>query len=1469
DAVFGNHGSPNSIYINGAPKPQPRPGMWVRDIGTGGGGNQIYFPPAITNDGTIIGGSNGGKLVAFRPDGSEKWSFTDGDGIRSTPAIGADGTVYVGTLKNSLVALDPANGNVLWRYTATSTGGGTEGMRSPGIAADGTIYIGSTADDTLYEVDDEKYLEPGLPRAGAPYFEVLLTQAASDHKWRYDSTDKIWGSPAIAPDGTIYIGSDDDGLHAVNPTDGTRKWRFDCGGKVYSSPALALDGTIYVGSLESDTIWAITDSGASGTQKGKYVTGGDVRSSPAIGVDGTVYCGSNDDKLYAFTDNGPGNFVKKWEFPTPGGDVWAAPSVADDDTIVVGSRNSNLYGLTDNGGSYNVEWTYDTGTGNLDNTGPNTSTRSDIYGPVVVGADGTIYFGTEVGEIHTVHPEKISTWPASTGLANSAWPKFRQNYRNTGRVEPPVIPPAVKQFSPFGFLSSTDTNNTNALAIGDLDFDGDLDVAVGDQGAINKIYLNNPAIGTTGTGNFTLGPAIIGGVASDTVGIALVDMAGDKRVLLANQKLNHHAIHLEPLDGNQSGKLQYYTAGKSTPAVEMTMDRQWSESEWHHIVVVRSNTTPTKDEVSIYVDGLQTGAAPVTLQGNGATGTDLRVDTGFRAALDPGQYIGKYPYKGAIDDIRVYDRALSGGDVTLLYNGMGSVDGGTMDLATGMIAWWQLDNSALDSANVHDMHGTPIGVTGANSRNNESNGSYEFNATKKNMVIVGKFPVLNLGGNATISLWVGPPSTGSLDGTLISKSSDPGDNRGWKLDLNAGKVRFHTSSDGTAGNNDILTSSGVVNDGQWHHVVAELTDGEKRIYIDGVLDSAKAYSGGVFASSARFLFGSDDLLAPTAPYNGRLDQVRIFDVPLNAMGVEKLYINERPGNPGQATITVNFVDDLMEEGDKIRLELYDTNDTSGTPFRSWDIEGSSSAIKRTFSASKTANAWQPPLLQGGWKVTSLAGTVTVDNVFIQVQSPRFNFELEQQLNRSPARYIYGFNAQMNRDVYYGAAVQLSQANAGYTFSHEVGHLLSASHASGDDGGIKDISSIHTFNPYGGVYNYVRDEFISQGNSFTGWGANPGQTGAGNFGNYCTVMAVPGTAYTRIPRFSNPLVYWKGAITGQHHNRFLPPPLSNNDRPLYSDNARAITIVGNVATLYRDSNGTGRTLISDTERFIPPKGVPNIERAEAEKDDASEPEELARTGSPVGSGSTPTGKSGLRVGGSVPPSGVGGTTQSGSQPKSPAGSRPGGGGIGGSTNPPSEPEPTDPPDQPKPEPAPPLPGGGDSPRPGLPGGGGSPRPGKPKPGTPTSITSTVPNDNLDSSFVLQLNSLRTGRWLAVGIGHNMGATAGEGETAGVQSTDGRRVWHGRSVWWVVQAPGAGIYEIDASTAGSGIDTTLSVVQPGGDTSSNDNDRRQPTPASRVFLRRVTLKKGDKVYFSVDGVNGAQGQIKLTVKLRKLN
>ncbi len=54
-------------------------------------------------------------------------------------------------------------------------------------------------------------------------------------------------SPAIAVNGTIYVGSRDMRLYAVNP-DGSKKWEYYMGAEVRSSPAIGGDGTIYAGS---------------------------------------------------------------------------------------------------------------------------------------------------------------------------------------------------------------------------------------------------------------------------------------------------------------------------------------------------------------------------------------------------------------------------------------------------------------------------------------------------------------------------------------------------------------------------------------------------------------------------------------------------------------------------------------------------------------------------------------------------------------------------------------------------------------------------------------------------------------------------------------------------------------------------------------------------------------------------------------------------------------------------------------------------------------------------------------------------------------------------------------------------------------------------------------------------------------------------------------------------------------------
>jgi len=66
-------------------------------------------------------------------------------------------------------------------------------------------------------------------------------------KWKFQTGDHVFSSPAISSDGTIYVGSSDHYLYALNP-DGTLKWKFQTGKRVFSSPAISSDGTIYVGS---------------------------------------------------------------------------------------------------------------------------------------------------------------------------------------------------------------------------------------------------------------------------------------------------------------------------------------------------------------------------------------------------------------------------------------------------------------------------------------------------------------------------------------------------------------------------------------------------------------------------------------------------------------------------------------------------------------------------------------------------------------------------------------------------------------------------------------------------------------------------------------------------------------------------------------------------------------------------------------------------------------------------------------------------------------------------------------------------------------------------------------------------------------------------------------------------------------------------------------------------------------------
>ena len=78
--------------------------------------------------------------------------------------------------------------------------------------------------------------------------------------WEFETSNTVFSSPAIGSDGTVYVGSFDNKLYAINGQSGDKLWEFETGDRVASSPAIGSDGTVYVGSWDNKLYAIKTDS---------------------------------------------------------------------------------------------------------------------------------------------------------------------------------------------------------------------------------------------------------------------------------------------------------------------------------------------------------------------------------------------------------------------------------------------------------------------------------------------------------------------------------------------------------------------------------------------------------------------------------------------------------------------------------------------------------------------------------------------------------------------------------------------------------------------------------------------------------------------------------------------------------------------------------------------------------------------------------------------------------------------------------------------------------------------------------------------------------------------------------------------------------------------------------------------------------------------------------------------------------
>jgi len=251
-----------------------------------------------------------------------KWKFRTAGAIVSTPAV-SGGTVYFGSSDHNLYAVDVTSGALRWKFP-------THGRisSSPAIAA-GRVYFGSY-DSAFYAVDAAsgtlawKFATGGERRFSAKH----LHGAEPAAEVMPDPFDVFLSSPVVAGD-TVFFGSGDGNVYALEAASGALRWRFHTGNVVHASPAVA-DATVYVGSWDS-YFYAL--DAATGKERWRFKTGEDPRINNQIGIqssavvaDGVVYFGCRDSHLYA-VDAASG--ARRWAFST--GDSWviSSPAVRD------------------------------------------------------------------------------------------------------------------------------------------------------------------------------------------------------------------------------------------------------------------------------------------------------------------------------------------------------------------------------------------------------------------------------------------------------------------------------------------------------------------------------------------------------------------------------------------------------------------------------------------------------------------------------------------------------------------------------------------------------------------------------------------------------------------------------------------------------------------------------------------------------------------------------------------------------------------------------------------------------------------------------------------------------------------------------------------------------------------------------------------------------------------------------------
>jgi outer membrane protein assembly factor BamB len=311
------------------------PGLYALHAATGkplwelrGEEGEGFDLPVVSASGTVHVVVSGNTLLAINAvTGLEKWRYRSTNSwISSYPAIGPNGWVYV-RVRMGIRALDGESGQVKWNSPVVGDDGGQPLV----VSADGTVYVAG-----------------GESRPGQFRPVVALDGVTGKTKWSFAPAGRVWSTPIIGADGTIYFTAEPGRFYAVDGVTGAQRWRLE---RSIYDPVIGVNGTLFGRTDGGETL-------ALQPENGEVLWRVLEIGSLILGADDTVYIVATGPRRLLALDMATGNEKWRREWQTLPEYYFGSPTLGPDGTLYLKSDwpDHKLYAIQATSGLAQTAW---------------------------------------------------------------------------------------------------------------------------------------------------------------------------------------------------------------------------------------------------------------------------------------------------------------------------------------------------------------------------------------------------------------------------------------------------------------------------------------------------------------------------------------------------------------------------------------------------------------------------------------------------------------------------------------------------------------------------------------------------------------------------------------------------------------------------------------------------------------------------------------------------------------------------------------------------------------------------------------------------------------------------------------------------------------------------------------------------------------------------------------------------------